>query len=90
MHVLWALIVGLVAGALAKAAMPGHNPGGVLATMVLGVAGSLVADFIGLAAHLYGPGSRPGIIASAIGAFIVLAIYRVIVGRRHISAPARR
>jgi uncharacterized membrane protein YeaQ/YmgE (transglycosylase-associated protein family) len=90
MHVLWALIVGLVAGGLARAAMPGHTPGGLVATMILGVAGSLVADFIGLAAHLYGPGSRPGIIASAIGAFIVLAMYRVIVRRRDTPAHARR
>jgi uncharacterized membrane protein YeaQ/YmgE (transglycosylase-associated protein family) len=90
MHVLWALIVGLVAGALAKAVMPGHTPGGVFATMALGVVGSLVADFLGIAAHLYGPGSRPGIIASAIGAFIVLGVYRLIVRRREISAPARR
>jgi uncharacterized membrane protein YeaQ/YmgE (transglycosylase-associated protein family) len=90
MHVLWALLVGLVAGALAKVAMPGHNPGGILATMVLGIAGSLVADFLGIATHLYGPGSRPGIIASAIGAFVVLGVYRLIVGRRGIAAPARR
>jgi uncharacterized membrane protein YeaQ/YmgE (transglycosylase-associated protein family) len=90
MHVLWALIVGLIAGAMAKAAMPGQQYGGIGVTMLLGIAGALVADFLGIAAHLYGPGSRPGIIASAIGAFIVLGVYRLIVGRRGISAPARR
>jgi uncharacterized membrane protein YeaQ/YmgE (transglycosylase-associated protein family) len=89
MGVLWTLIVGLVAGALAKVAIPGRQPGGILVTMLLGVAGSIVADVLGIAAHLYGPGSRPGIIASAFGAIIVLGVYRMIVRRRQISAPAR-
>jgi uncharacterized membrane protein YeaQ/YmgE (transglycosylase-associated protein family) len=64
MHLLWALIVGLIAGSLAKVAMPGRQPGGVVLTMLLGVAGAIVADFLGIAAHLYGPNARgPGIIA---------------------------
>jgi uncharacterized membrane protein YeaQ/YmgE (transglycosylase-associated protein family) len=90
MHVLWTLIVGLVAGGLAKLAMPGRQPGGVVVTMLLGLAGAIVADILGIAAHLYGPGSRPGIIASAFGAIIVLGAYRMILRRREISAPVRR
>jgi uncharacterized membrane protein YeaQ/YmgE (transglycosylase-associated protein family) len=90
MHLLWTLIVGLVAGSLAKLAIPGRQPGGVAVTMLLGIAGAIVADFLGIAAHLYGPGSRPGIIASAFGAIIVLGVYRMIVRRRQISAPVRR
>ena len=49
MHILWSLIVGLVVGALAKLFMPGKDPGGVIITMLLGVAGSLVAGFVGRA-----------------------------------------
>jgi uncharacterized membrane protein YeaQ/YmgE (transglycosylase-associated protein family) len=90
MGFLWTLIVGLVAGALAKAVMPGRFPGGIVLTMLLGLVGALVADFVGIAAHLYGPGSRPGIVASAFGAIIVLAVYRLFSRRRHISAPVGR
>src|SRR5437867_8392649 len=69
MHILWALIIGLVAGALAKLFMPGKDPGGIVVTMLLGVAGSLVAGFLGRALGFYkSAGSGPGIIASIIGA----------------------
>ena len=91
MHLLWALIVGLIAGSLAKVAMPGRQPGGVALTILLGVAGAIVADFLGIAAHLYGPHARgPGIIASAFGAIIVLGAYRMVTRRRELSAPFRR
>ena len=65
MHIIWTLIVGLVVGALAKLIMPGKDPGGVIVTMLLGVAGSLVAGFLGRALGWYhspraaGPGSSP-------------------------------
>jgi uncharacterized membrane protein YeaQ/YmgE (transglycosylase-associated protein family) len=88
MHILGTLVVGLVAGTLAKLVMPGRQPGGVAVTILLGLAGAIVADFLGIAAHLYGPGSRPGIIASAFGAIIVLGLYRFILRRREISARA--
>ena len=85
MAILWTLIVGLVVGALAKLFMPGRDPGGIVITMLLGIAGSLVAGFLGRAAGWYrSPGSGPGIIASIIGAMILLAIYRVVVGRRRV------
>ena len=83
MHLLWSLIVGLVVGALAKLIMPGKDPGGVLITMLIGIAGSLVATFIGRALGWYHPGDAgPGIIASVIGAVILLAGYRAIARRR--------
>ena len=85
MGLIWTLIVGLVAGALAKLAMPGKDPGGIGITMALGVAGSLLANFVGRALHMYGAGARPGIIMSAIGAFVLLAIYRVVLRRRESS-----
>ena len=83
MHLLWALIVGLVIGAIAKAIMPGKDPGGIFVTMLLGVAGSIVASLLGGALGIYHRGDAgPGIIASIIGSVILLAGYRVIVGRR--------
>ena len=85
MHLLWSLIVGLIVGALAKLLMPGRDPGGIIITMLLGIAGSLLARFLGIAIGLYNRGdSGPGLIASVIGAVILLAIYRAAVGRRHV------
>jgi uncharacterized membrane protein YeaQ/YmgE (transglycosylase-associated protein family) len=83
MHLLWSLIIGLVIGALAKAVMPGKDPGGIFITMLLGIAGSIVAGLLGSALGIYHRGdSAPGIIASVIGAVILLAAYRAIAGRR--------
>jgi uncharacterized membrane protein YeaQ/YmgE (transglycosylase-associated protein family) len=82
MSILWSLIIGLVAGALAKLVMPGRDPGGIIVTMALGVVGALVAGFMGRALGWYEAGDAPGLIASTFGAVIVLAIYRVAVGRR--------
>ena len=84
MGILWTLIVGLVVGALAKLFMPGKDPGGIIITMLLGVAGSLVAGFLGRALGWYShPGQGPGIIVSIIGAMLLLGIYRLVVRRRH-------
>jgi uncharacterized membrane protein YeaQ/YmgE (transglycosylase-associated protein family) len=82
MHIIWMLIIGLVVGALAKLAMPGKDPGGVIVTMLIGVAGSLLAGFIGRAAGWYQPGQSAGFISSFIGAFVLLGIYRLIVRRK--------
>jgi uncharacterized membrane protein YeaQ/YmgE (transglycosylase-associated protein family) len=83
MGILWTLIIGLVVGAIAKLLMPGRDPGGFFITMLLGVAGALLAGFIGRALGWYSnPGEGPGIIASIIGAMLLLLIYRMFVGRR--------
>ena len=83
MGILWTLIIGLVVGAIAKLLMPGRDPGGFFLTMLLGVAGALLAGFIGRALGWYSnPGEGPGIIASIIGAMLLLLIYRLFVGRR--------
>jgi uncharacterized membrane protein YeaQ/YmgE (transglycosylase-associated protein family) len=83
MHIIWTLIVGLVVGALAKLIMPGKDPGGVIVTMLLGVAGSLIAGFLGRAVGWYrDPGCGPGIVASIIGALVLLGIYRLATHRR--------
>lgn len=82
MHVIWTLVVGFIAGALAKLIMPGRDPGGIVVTILLGVAGSFVAGFLGRAFGWYrDPGSGPGIAASIVGALILLAIYRLAIGR---------
>jgi uncharacterized membrane protein YeaQ/YmgE (transglycosylase-associated protein family) len=85
MAILWALIIGLVVGALAKLFMPGRDPGGIVITMLLGIAGSLVAGFLGRALGWYrSPGEGPGIIVSILGAMALLFIYRLVVGRRRV------
>lgn len=82
MQIIWTLIVGLVAGALAKLVMPGKDSGGIIATMLLGVAGAFVAGFLGKALGWYAEVNEgPGIIASIIGAIVLLGIYRLAVGR---------
>jgi len=90
MHLLWMIIVGLIVGALAKLIMPGHDPGGIVVTMLLGIGGSLLAGFLGRAVGWYGAGQPTGFIASVIGAIIILAIYRVIIGRRAGGGGIRR
>ncbi len=81
MHILWMLIVGLVVGALAKAIMPGKDPGGVIITMVIGVVGAFIAGFLGRSLGWYGDNEGAGIIASIVGAVILLAGYRAVAGR---------
>jgi uncharacterized membrane protein YeaQ/YmgE (transglycosylase-associated protein family) len=75
---LWMCVIGLVAGALAKWIMPGKDPGGILVTMLLGVAGSLVAGFLGRALGFYEAGQGAGLIMSVVGAILLLAIYRLV------------
>lgn len=79
---LWTLIVGLIVGAIAKFLMPGKDPGGWIITMLLGVAGSLLAGFIGAQFGWYDPGEPAGFIAAVVGAVIILSIYRAFLGRR--------
>ena len=86
MHILVTLIVGLIVGALAKLVMPGKDPGGVIITILLGIAGAFIAGVLGHALGWYEVGDGPGIIASVIGAVILLAIYRAVIGRRHALA----
>ena len=80
---IWTLLVGLVVGALAKLIMPGRDPGGIFITMMLGVAGALVATFIGRVFGLYAPGQGAGFIMSTLGAILLLALYRAAKQRHH-------
>ena len=81
MQYIWMAIIGLIVGALAKLIMPGKDPGGIIITILLGIAGSLVATWLGRVVGLYGEGQAAGFIMSVIGAILLLAIYRFARGR---------
>ena len=81
LHFLWEAIIGLIVGAIAKLIMPGKDPGGIWITMLLGIAGSMLAGFIGRAAGWYAPGQSAGFIMSVIGALILLGIYHLVKGK---------
>lgn len=78
MHILITIVIGLIVGGLAKLVMPGKDPGGILITMLLGVAGAFIAGMLGHSLGWYAVGEGPGIIASVIGSIILLAIYRMV------------
>ena len=84
MSIIMTLIVGLIVGALAKLVMPGRDPGGFIITILLGVAGAFLGGWLGHALGWYANGEGPGIIVSVIGAVILLAIYRAVIGRRRV------
>ena len=76
------IIIGLIAGALAKLIMPGDDPGGIIVTIIIGMVGSLLGGFLASLVGLGGGGLIWTIIVAVIGAIILLAIYRAVVGRR--------
>ena len=83
MHIIFSLIVGLIVGAIAKVLMPGKDPGGIFITMLLGIAGSVLAGFLGRSLGIYHAGDTgPGIIASIVGAVILLGLYRLVARRK--------
>ena len=82
MSIVWMLVVGLIVGAIAKLLMPGRDPGGMVITMILGVAGALVAGFLGRALGWYREGEPVGILASIVGAILLLVVYRMFAKRR--------
>jgi len=77
MHYVWVAVIGLVVGALAKLIMPGKDPGGFIVTMLLGIAGSFIATFLGRAVGWYQAGQAAGFIMSLVGAIVLLVIYRL-------------
>lgn len=79
MGILWMIIIGLVAGAIAKLIMPGRDPGGIIITILLGIAGSVVGGFL-----FGGNDDRVGLLGSVVGALILLFLYRLIAGRRRV------
>ena len=88
MSILWTIIIGFVAGVIAKFIMPGPNePTGFVLTTILGIVGAFVATYLGQALGWYGPGQGAGLIGAVVGAIIVLLVYGLIAGGR--QRPSR-
>jgi uncharacterized membrane protein YeaQ/YmgE (transglycosylase-associated protein family) len=77
--IIWTIAIGFVIGLLARALMPGQDPGGFIITTVLGIAGALVGSFAGQALGFYAQGEPAGIIMSVLGAILLLVGYRYLV-----------
>lgn len=82
MGIIWAIIIGFLAGLIAKFITPGDNkPSGFILTTVLGIIGSVLATWLGQAVGWYGPGDGAGFIASVVGAVIILLVWNQIARR---------
>ena len=79
--IIWSIIIGAIAGSLAKLFMPGKDGGGFIVTVLLGIAGSLLFTFLGRMIGWYDEGDSAGFIASLLGAMVLLGIYRLIKGK---------
>jgi len=75
------IVFGLFVGALAKLLMPGNDPGGIIVTMLLGIAGAVVGGFVGRLLGWYGPGEPAGFVMALLGAVLLLFSYRKAVKR---------
>ena len=83
MGIIWTIIIGFLAGVIAKFIMPGPNePSGFILTTILGIVGAFVATWLGQALGWYGPGQGAGLIGAVVGAIIVLLVYGMVAGRR--------
>jgi uncharacterized membrane protein YeaQ/YmgE (transglycosylase-associated protein family) len=76
------IVIGLLAGAIAKAVTPGRDPGGCLMTILIGIAGAVLAGFLGQQLGWYSRGEGAGFLAAIVGAILILLVYRLIAGRR--------
>jgi len=76
------IVIGGIAGAIAKLLMPGKDPGGCIITILLGIAGALLAGFLGKTIGWYDAGEGAGFVAAIVGAFVILLIYRLVLSRR--------
>jgi uncharacterized membrane protein YeaQ/YmgE (transglycosylase-associated protein family) len=91
MHILWVIVIGFVAGIIARLLAPGpNNPAGFILTTLLGIAGAFVATFIGQAIGWYRLDQGAGLIGAVVGALIVLFIWHRLVSTRAISDPGAR
>jgi uncharacterized membrane protein YeaQ/YmgE (transglycosylase-associated protein family) len=80
---LWWILAGLLAGAIAKLIMPGPQGGGCLMTLLLGLAGALLAGWLGQKYGYYEPGQGAGFLAAILGAVVILIIYRLVIAVLH-------
>lgn len=85
MGIIWTIIIGFIAGVIAKFIMPGDNePSGFVLTAILGIVGAFVATFLGQALGWYRPDEGAGLIGAVVGAVIVLLVYGMVAGRRRV------
>jgi uncharacterized membrane protein YeaQ/YmgE (transglycosylase-associated protein family) len=83
MHFVWVIVIGFIAGIIAKLLHPGPNePSGFILTTILGIVGAFVATFLGQAIGWYGPNEGAGLIGAVVGAIIVLVIWGLVADRR--------
>ena len=83
MGILWTIIIGFIAGIIAKFIMPGDKePSGFIMTTILGIVGAFVASYLGRALGWYNPGEGAGLIGAVVGAIIVLFVYGLITSRQ--------
>ena len=83
MGIIWTIIIGFIAGVIAKLITPGKNePSGFILTAILGIVGAFVATWLGQALGWYRPGEGAGLIGAVVGAVIVLLIWGAVMGRR--------
>jgi len=83
MEIIGTIIIGLVAGVIAKLLLPGKDPGGCIITILLGIAGAFVATYLGKFLGIYEPGETAGFIGAVIGAVIILLLYRMFLKRKN-------
>ena len=83
---LWEIIIGGVIGVVAKLLMPGKDPGGIFVTIIIGIAGSIGATFLGQLIGLYKQGQSAGFIMSVLGAVLILWLYRLVKRRTSVTA----
>jgi uncharacterized membrane protein YeaQ/YmgE (transglycosylase-associated protein family) len=83
---LWEIIIGGVVGVVAKLLMPGKDPGGIFVTIIIGIAGSIGATFLGQLIGWYKQGQSAGFIMSVLGAVLILWVYRLIKRRTGVTA----
>jgi len=83
MGIIWTIIIGFIAGVIAKFIMPGPNePSGFILTTILGIVGAFVATYLGQALGWYRPGEGAGLLGAVVGAIVVLLIWSAVAGRR--------
>lgn len=82
MSIVWTILIGLAAGSIAKFIMPGKDPGGIIITILLGIAGSFIFTYLGQLLGLYQEGETAGFVGAVIGAIILLAMYRMFKKKR--------
>jgi len=88
MGILWTVLIGFIAGVLAKLITPGDNePTGFILTTILGIVGAFVASFLGQALGWYNAGEGAGLIGATVGAIIVLLVWGAVVGRQRSTLP---